>query len=102
MDGDMRNFFFSVFCVAYSYFMFRQVFAKSMVNNENKTVKEKILSEIINLTALLVKNIIHFGISCMWIFFITRCLGLGFSIRFALGIWLIIEFIRYNMRIDVS
>lgn len=102
MDGYMRNFFFSVLCVAYSYFMFRQVFAKSMVNNENKTVKEKILSEIINLTALLVKNIIHFGISCMWIFFITRCLGLGFNIRFALGIWLIIEFIRYNMRIDVS
>lgn len=102
MDGDMRNFFFSVFCVAYSYFMFRQMFAKSMANNENKTVKEKILGEIINLISLLVKNIIHFGISCMWIFFITRCLGLGFSIRFALGIWLIIEFIRYNVHLDLS
>ena len=55
MDGDMRNFFFSVFCVAYSYFMFRQMFSKPMANNGNKTVKEKILGVIINLTALLVK-----------------------------------------------
>lgn len=102
MDVDMRYLFFNIACVAFCYFMFRQMFAKSMANNENKTVKEKILGEIINLTALLVKNIIHFGISCMWIFFITRCLGLGFSIRFALGIWLIIEFIRYNVRLDVS
>ena len=102
MDCDMRNILFIVFCAACSYFMFRQMFSKPMANNENQTLKEKILCEIISLIALLVKNIIHFGISYIWIFFITRCLGLEFSIRFALGIWLIIEFIRYNVRLDIS
>ena len=65
-------------------------------------MKKNIVDGVMKVAVFILAVIVQIAITCGWIYIITLCFDTVFNIRVAIGIWLIIEFIRYNVRLDVS